>query len=85
MPIYQALLPGGLEHRLLMGMPREPTIYAEVNKVCPLPGRERHSRRRRRGCTRWYRSSSRRPEDGRQAIEAAFRGHGSLKHVVGGG
>ena len=31
--IYQALLPGKLEHRLLMGMPREPTIYAEVNKV----------------------------------------------------
>ena len=31
--VYQALLPGRLEHRLLMGMPREPTIYAEVNKV----------------------------------------------------
>jgi 2,5-furandicarboxylate decarboxylase 1 len=31
--IYQALLPGKLEHRLLMGMPREPTIYAEVNTV----------------------------------------------------
>ena len=31
--VYQALLPGKLEHRLLMGMPREPTIYAEVNKV----------------------------------------------------
>jgi len=34
-PIYHALLPGGNEHRLLMGMPREPTIYNEVSKVCP--------------------------------------------------
>jgi len=27
-------LPGGLEHKTLMGMPREPTIYNEVAKVC---------------------------------------------------
>ncbi|NLG28119.1 MAG: UbiD family decarboxylase, partial [Chloroflexi bacterium] len=32
--LYQALLPGGREHRLLMGMPREPTIFAAVNRVC---------------------------------------------------
>ena len=31
-PIYQALLPGLAEHKLLMGLPREPTIYAAVNK-----------------------------------------------------
>ena len=29
--IWQALLPGGLEHKLLMGMPREPTIFQKVN------------------------------------------------------
>ena len=31
-PIWHALLPGGLEHKLLMGMPREPTIFREVNQ-----------------------------------------------------
>ena len=33
-PIFHALLPGKGEHKLLMGMPREPTIFNEVNKVC---------------------------------------------------
>jgi 2,5-furandicarboxylate decarboxylase 1 len=78
--IYQALLPGKLEHRLLMGMPREPTIYAEVNKaarclnVHVTPG----------GAS-WLHAVVQivkdTPEDGKKAIEAAFRGHGSLKHV----
>ncbi|MGW8251039.1 MAG: UbiD family decarboxylase domain-containing protein, partial [Anaerolineales bacterium] len=31
--IWQALLPGALEHKLLMGMPREPTIFQKVNEV----------------------------------------------------
>ncbi len=79
--IYQALLPGGREHRLLMGLPREPTIYAEVSKVCRCmdvfitPG----------GCS-WLHAvvqiEKRNPLDGGRAIEAAFRGHSSLKHVV---
>ena len=34
-PLYQALLPGGYEHKLLMGMPREPTIFDAVSRVCP--------------------------------------------------
>jgi len=34
MPIYQTLLPGRNEHQFLMGMPKEPTIFNEVNKVC---------------------------------------------------
>ena len=32
--LWHVLLPGGLEHKVLMGMPREPTIFSEVNKVC---------------------------------------------------
>ena len=32
--IYHALLPGMLEHKMLMGMPKEPSIYAAVNEVC---------------------------------------------------
>ncbi len=80
-PIYHGLLPAGLEHRVLMGMPREPTIYAEVNRVACCtdvlitPGG-----------TSWLHAvvqiEKQGPDDGRRAIEAAFRGHGSLKHVV---
>ncbi|MEM3723862.1 MAG: UbiD family decarboxylase, partial [Candidatus Hadarchaeales archaeon] len=79
-PIYHALLPGGLEHKILMGMPREPTIFREVSKVCECmdvlitPG----------GCS-WLHAvvkiKKKAPDDGRKAIEAAFRGHKSLKHV----
>jgi len=77
---YQALLPGGLEHKVLMGMPREPTIYREVAKVCDVkdvlvtPG----------GCS-WLHGAvsihKKHPDDGRKAIEAAFKGHKSMKHV----
>jgi UbiD family decarboxylase len=79
-PIFHALLPGGLEHKLLMGMPREPTIYAEVNKVVRCTGAVITP-----GGASWLHAvvqiDKERAEDGRRAIEAAFRGHGSLKHV----
>jgi 2,5-furandicarboxylate decarboxylase 1 len=80
-PIYQALLPGRLEHRLLMGMPREPTIYAEVSKVVHCLNVHITP-----GGTSWLHAvvqiAVQKPNDGRQAIEAAFRGHSSLKHIV---
>jgi len=79
--IYQALLPGLEEHKLLMGMPREPTIYAAVNAVCRCmnvcltPG----------GMS-WLHAvvqiDKQKPEDGALAITRAFEGHSSLKHVV---
>ncbi len=78
--MYHALLPGGLEHKVLMGMPREPTINREVAKVCDVkdvlvtPG----------GCS-WLHGAvsihKKNPDDGRKAIEAAFKGHKSMKHV----
>ncbi|MBN1180279.1 MAG: UbiD family decarboxylase [Anaerolineae bacterium] len=78
--IWQALLPGGLEHKLLMGMPREPTIFREVNKVVRCldvsvsPG----------GCS-WLHAvvqiDKRAEDDGLKAIHAAFAGHRSCKHV----
>jgi 2,5-furandicarboxylate decarboxylase 1 len=78
--VYQALLPGKLEHRLLMGMPREPTIYAEVNKVARCLNVHVTP-----GGASWLHAvvqiAKQTPEDGKKAIEAAFRGHGSLKHV----
>lgn len=80
-PIFHALLPGGLEHKILMGMPREPTIFSEVSKVCDCrdvlvtPG----------GCS-WLHGAvqirKKSADDGRKAIDAAFRGHKSMKHVV---
>lgn len=79
--IYHALLPGKLEHKLLMGMPREPTIYAAVSEVCACQNVLVTP-----GGTSWLHAivqiDKRNADDGRQAITAAFRGHGSLKHVV---
>ncbi len=78
--LYHALLPGGLEHKILMGMPREPTIFREVSKVCEC----RDVLITTGGCS-WLHAvvgiRKRNPDDGRKAIEAAFRGHKSLKHV----
>jgi 2,5-furandicarboxylate decarboxylase 1 len=79
--LYQALLPGGLEHKLLMGMPREPTIYDQVSQVCdcvnvlltPGGGSWLHA---------VVQIHKRHPEDGARAMEAALRGHASLKHVL---
>lgn len=80
-PIYHALLPGGAEHRLLMGIPREPTIFAAVNEVT-----ECLDVRVTPGGMCWLHAvvkvRKRGPDDGKKAIEAAFKGHPSLKHVV---
>ncbi|MEM2926798.1 MAG: UbiD family decarboxylase [Candidatus Bathyarchaeia archaeon] len=34
-PIWQVILPGGEEHRLLMGLPQEPRIYRAVQNITP--------------------------------------------------
>jgi anhydromevalonate phosphate decarboxylase len=80
-PIYHALLPGGLEHKLLMGLPREPTIFQAVAEVVDCRAVSVTP-----GGMSWLHAAvqiaKRAPDDGRRAIQAAFRGHGSLKHVV---
>jgi UbiD family decarboxylase len=80
-PLFHALLPGGLEHRTLMGMPREPTIFAAVNEVCHCTGVAITP-----GGASWLHAvvqiKKRTEQDGVAAIHAAFRGHTSLKHVV---
>lgn len=78
--LWHALLPGALEHKLLMGMPREPTIFKKVNEVVHCldvnvnPG----------GCS-WLHAivkiKKQKEDDGRKAIAAAFAGHRSCKHV----
>lgn len=79
-PIFHALLPGGLEHKLLMGMPKEPTIFAAVNAVTHCTGATITP-----GGASWLHAvvqiDKQGPDDGQKAIEAAFNGHGSLKHV----
>ena len=80
-PIYQTILAGKNEHKFLMGMPKEPTIYNEVKKVCQCkdvyitPG----------GCS-WLHAvvqiKKQNADDGKKAIAAAFEGHKSLKHCV---
>ena len=80
-PIFQTILAGRNEHKFLMGMPREPTIFNEVNKVCECkdvyitPG----------GCS-WLHAvvqiNKKNQDDGKKAIKAAFEGHKSLKHCV---
>jgi UbiD family decarboxylase len=80
-PVFHALLPAGLEHKNLMGMPREPTIFAAVGEVCRCTGVYITP-----GGTSWLHAvvqiEKQHEEDGRRAIWAAFQGHTSLKHVV---
>jgi anhydromevalonate phosphate decarboxylase len=80
-PIYQGILPGGVEHRFLMGTPREATMFREVSKVC-----ECLDVRLTAGGSSWLhavvRIRQKKEEDARNAIDAAFKGHQSLKQVV---
>lgn len=80
-PIYQGLLPAYGEHRLLMGMPREPTIYNEVSKVAKC----KNVLITKGGCS-WLHAvvqiEKQNPNDGKKAAEAAFKGHPSMKHCI---
>lgn len=78
---YHALLPGGREHKVFMGLPIENKIYKELKKfvevknVCLTEG----------GCN-WLHGvvaiSKKTEVDGRKAIHAAIEAHPSMKHVV---
>jgi len=79
--MYQALIPGRLEHKTLMGMPKEPTIYNEVSKVVDCKNVFVTM-----GGGSWLHGvvqiTKKHPDDGKKAIEAAFNGHKSMKHVT---
>jgi 2,5-furandicarboxylate decarboxylase 1 len=79
--IWQALLPGRSEHKILMGMPREPTVFKKVKErgidvldVYITPG----------GAS-WLHVAvkirKKNEDDGLQTLEAAFAGHKSAKHI----
>ncbi len=80
-PIYQVILPGGPEHRFLMGTPREATMFREVGRACRCL-----DVRLTAGGSSWLHAvvkiRKEREGDGRTALEAAFKGHPSLKHAV---
>ena len=79
--MYQVLLPGRMEHKTLMGMPKEPTIYDAVSKVANCKNVLITL-----GGGSWLHSivqiDKQTPEDGKKAIEAAFQGHKSMKSVT---
>jgi len=79
--IYHSILPGGDEHKVLMGCPYEPKIYravagvTEVKNVVLTKG----------GCGYLHaviQIKKSTQGDGKNAIMAAFAAHTSLKHVV---
>tara|TARA_B100002051_G_scaffold131818_1_gene125316 strand:- start:227 stop:1504 length:1278 start_codon:yes stop_codon:yes gene_type:complete len=78
--VFHALLPSGPEHKVLMGMPREPTIFNSVNKVVDC-----HDVFMTHGGGSWLHGvvaiNKKNDDDGLKAIDAAFEGHASMKHV----
>lgn len=80
--IYQALLPAGAEHKLLMGLPREVMIWEAVSNTVPLVKSVNLSIG---GCG-WLHAiiSIQKQKDGdaKNALLAAFAAHPSLKHAI---
>jgi UbiD family decarboxylase len=78
----QVILPGGKEHALLMGFPREASIYQSVSRVVP----KVHKVSLTPASGGWLHAvvsiTKNNDGDGKNAILAAFAGHPSLKHVV---
>jgi UbiD family decarboxylase len=81
-PFFRVIVPGGLEHRILMGIPQEPRIYKiisntvpSIKNVCLTEG----------GCC-WLHGvvsiKKRKEGDGKNAILAALAAHPSMKRVV---
>jgi len=80
--VYQALLPSGAEHRLLMGLPHEVLIWDAVSKVVP----KVYAVNLSVGGSGWLHAiisiEKQLNGDGKNALLAAFAAHPSLKHAV---
>jgi 2,5-furandicarboxylate decarboxylase 1 len=80
--IYDALLPSGAEHRLLMGLPHEVLIWEAVSKVVP----KVYAVNLSPGGSGWLHAvisiEKQLEGDGKNALLAAFAAHSSLKHAV---
>ncbi len=79
--MYQALIPGRYEHKTLMGMPKEPTIYDKVSRAV-----ECKNVLVTIGGGSWLHGivqiDKKNDDDPKKAIDAAFNGHKSMKHVI---
>jgi len=79
--IYHSILPGGDEHKILMGCPYEPKIYKAVAGVTEV----RNVVLTKGGCGYLHavvQIKKSTQGDGKNAIMAAFAAHTSLKHVI---
>jgi len=80
--LYQGLLPSGSEHRLLMGMPREPRIWEYVRNVVP----NVRGVNMTVGGMGWLHCvvsfEKYREGDPKNVLMAIFAAHPSLKHAV---
>lgn len=80
--IYDALLPSGAEHRLLMGLPHEILIWEAVSKVVP----KVYAVNLSTSGSGWLHAvisiEKQLEGDGKNALLAAFAAHPSLKHAV---
>ncbi|GAF83715.1 unnamed protein product [marine sediment metagenome] len=79
--IWQGLLPGRSEHKVLMGMPREPTVFRKVAEK----GVDVLDVNITPGGASWLHIAikirKKNEDDGIKALEGAFGGHRSAKHV----
>jgi len=80
--VYQALLPSGAEHRLLMGLPHEVLIWDAVSRIVP----KVYAVNLSIGGSGWLHAiisiEKQLDGDGKNALLAAFAAHPSLKHAV---
>jgi UbiD family decarboxylase len=80
-PIYHALLPSGGEHKMLMGVPYEPLIFRAASSVADV----RNVLLTEGGCSYLHavvQIKKRGESDPINVIDAAFKAHKSLKHVI---
>ena len=80
--IFQIILPGDIEHYLMMGMPREPVIHKAVSVAVP----EVHGVRLTEGGCCWLHGvvsiTKQKEGDGVNAVMAALGSHTSMKQVT---
>jgi len=80
--VYQALLPSGVEHMLLMGLPHEVLIWDAVSRIVP----KVYAVNLSVGGSGWLHAiisiEKQLDGDGKNALLAAFAAHPSLKHAV---
>lgn len=80
-PYFHFILPGGNEHYLFMGLPREPVMFVSVREVADVKG----VRLTEGGCC-WLNGvvsiHKKNPDDGVKAGRAALDGHKSMKNVI---